>query len=186
MRVKSHLKDLKFWACLWAVASCSNMLHQVEPSSTFYNNVFQLATLKCVARQVEHTVVIRATTRSTCNATMLRDKLNKNVARITGPFPQRRIDSPSSSANERHRSGGWEGGIVNILPGCRRFNFLCFPLLQLTCLTVLIKKRTKRQNDSTWYNKKLNSSYIISLHEPVSNAAVMNFYRVLPASTLGN
>ena len=42
------------------------------------------ATLKFVARQVEHAVVIRATTRSTCNATMLRDKLNKSVARITG------------------------------------------------------------------------------------------------------
>ena len=46
----------------------------------------QLATVKFVARQVEHAVVIRATTRSTCSAAMLRDKLNKNVARITGPL----------------------------------------------------------------------------------------------------
>ncbi len=69
------------------VASCSNMLHKVEPSSTFCNNFFQLATPKFVARQVEGAVVIRATTCSTCNATMLRDKLNKNVARITGPLP---------------------------------------------------------------------------------------------------
>ena len=57
------------------------MLYKVEPSSTFCNDFFQLATLKFVARQVEHAVVIRATTRSTCNA-MLRDKLNKNFARI--------------------------------------------------------------------------------------------------------
>ena len=63
------------------------MLYKVEPSSTFYNNLFfQLATLKFVARQVEHAVVIWATTCSTCNATMLRDKLNKNAARITGPL----------------------------------------------------------------------------------------------------
>ena len=46
----------------------------------------QLTTLKFVARQVEHAVVIRATTRSTCNATMLRDKLNKSAVRITGPL----------------------------------------------------------------------------------------------------
>ena len=51
--------------------------------STFCNNSFQLATLKFVARQVEHAVVILATTRSTCNATRLQDMFNKNVARIT-------------------------------------------------------------------------------------------------------
>ena len=60
------------------------MLHKVEPSFTFCN--IQLVTLKFAARQVEHAVVIRATTRSICNATMLREKLNKNVARITGPL----------------------------------------------------------------------------------------------------
>ena len=43
------------------------------------------ATLKFVAWQVEHAEVIRATTRSTCSATILRDKLNENVARITWP-----------------------------------------------------------------------------------------------------
>ena len=39
--------------------------------------------LKFVAWQVEHAVVIQATTRSTCNATMLHDKLNGSVAHIT-------------------------------------------------------------------------------------------------------
>ncbi len=68
----------------FGVASCSNMLHKVEPSSTFCNNFFQLATPKFVARQVKRAVVLRATTCSTCNATMLRNKLKKNVARITG------------------------------------------------------------------------------------------------------
>ena len=62
------------------------MLQKVELGSTLCNMLVQLATLKFVARQVEHVVVIQATTRSTCNATMLRDKLNKNVARITGPL----------------------------------------------------------------------------------------------------
>ena len=57
------------------------MLHKVEPSSTFCNIQLEFA-----ARQVEHAVVILATTRSICNATMLRDKLNKNAARITGPL----------------------------------------------------------------------------------------------------
>ena len=32
------------------------MLHKVEPSSTFCKNFFQLATMKFVARQGEHTV----------------------------------------------------------------------------------------------------------------------------------
>ena len=41
----------------FSVASCSNMLHKVEPSSTFCNNFSQLATLKFVARQVEHPTV---------------------------------------------------------------------------------------------------------------------------------
>ena len=62
------------------------MLHKVEPISTLCNMLVQLATLKFVARQVEHAIVIRVTTRSTSNATMLRDKLNKNVARINGPL----------------------------------------------------------------------------------------------------
>ena len=37
----------------FGVASCSNMLYKVEPSSTFCNTFF----LKFVARHVEHTVV---------------------------------------------------------------------------------------------------------------------------------
>ena len=63
------------------------MLRKVGPSSTFCNKFFQLATLKLVVWQVEHavSVAIRETTRSTCNATMLRDRLNENVARITWP-----------------------------------------------------------------------------------------------------
>ena len=73
----------------FSVASSTNMLKKVEPSSTFCNNFFKLARMKFVAGQVEHTVVIRATTRSTRNATMLRDKLNKYVACITGPLNKR-------------------------------------------------------------------------------------------------
>ena len=61
------------------------LLQKVELGSTLCNMLLQLATPKFVMRQVEHAVVIRATTRSTCNATMLRDKLNKNVAGITRP-----------------------------------------------------------------------------------------------------
>ncbi len=61
------------------------MLQKVELDSTLCNILLQLATPKFVARQVERAVVIRATIRSTYNATMLREKLNKNVARITGP-----------------------------------------------------------------------------------------------------
>ena len=38
------------------------MLRKVDPSSTFCNKFLQLATLKFVAWQVEHAVVIRATT----------------------------------------------------------------------------------------------------------------------------
>ena len=63
------------------------MLKKVELGSTLRNILLQLATLKFVAWHVEHAVVIRATTCSTCNATMLRDKLNENVARITWIFP---------------------------------------------------------------------------------------------------
>ena len=56
------------------------MLRKVDPSSTFFTKFFQLATLKFVAWKVEHAVVIRATISLICNATMLRDKLNENVA----------------------------------------------------------------------------------------------------------
>ena len=52
--------------------------------STLCKMLGQLATLKFVARQVEHAVVIRATTRSTCNATMLRDKLQKVLPLLPG------------------------------------------------------------------------------------------------------
>ena len=50
-------------------------LQKVDQTSTFCNNVFQLATLKFIAWQVQRAVVIRATTCSTCKVTMLRDKL---------------------------------------------------------------------------------------------------------------
>ena len=46
----------------FSVASCSNMLRKVDPSSSFCNNFFKLATLNFVAWKVEHTVVIRAAT----------------------------------------------------------------------------------------------------------------------------
>ena len=62
----------------------------VRPSDT--SNIF-------VERQVEHGVVIRATTRSTCNETMLPDKLNKNVARITGPLRTDTLAYISSAYN---------------------------------------------------------------------------------------
>ena len=61
------------------------MLRKVDPSSSFCNNFFQLATVKFVAWQVEHAVVIRATTLSTCNATMFHDKLDEKGARIAWP-----------------------------------------------------------------------------------------------------
>ena len=66
----------------FSVTSCSNMLRKVDPSSTFCKQFFQLATLKFVPWQVEHAVVIRATTRSTCNAIMLRH----NVERKCCPY----------------------------------------------------------------------------------------------------
>ena len=62
------------------------MLKKVELGSPLRKILLQLATLKFVAWQVEHAVVIRATTRSTCNVKMLRAKLNENVARITWLF----------------------------------------------------------------------------------------------------
>ena len=62
------------------------MLQKVELDSTLWNMLLQLATPEFDARQVDHALVIRATTRSTYNATMLRDKLIKSVARINGPL----------------------------------------------------------------------------------------------------
>ena len=59
----------------FSVASCSNMLHEVELGSTFGNKSW------CCLRGV----VIRAT--KLCNLhTMLHDTLQGNVARITGPW----------------------------------------------------------------------------------------------------
>ena len=71
----------------FSVVNCSNMLLKVDPSSRVCNKLFQLATLKFVAWQVEHAVVILATTLTslTCNATMLCDKFNETIARITWP-----------------------------------------------------------------------------------------------------
>ena len=62
-----------------------NLLQKVGLGSTL-RNISQLVTLKFVTWKVERAVVIRATTRSTCNATMLRHKLNENVALITWPL----------------------------------------------------------------------------------------------------
>ena len=45
----------------------NKLLQKVELGSTLCNMLLQLATLKFVARQVEHAVVVRITTRSTCN-----------------------------------------------------------------------------------------------------------------------
>ena len=61
------------------------MLQKVELGFTLRNILLQLATLKFVAWQVEHGVVIRATARSNCNARMFRDKLKENIARIAWP-----------------------------------------------------------------------------------------------------
>ena len=57
------------------------MLQQVELASTFFNNFFKLATTKfCCVTMFE-------VGGNTCkNATLLRCKLKKNVARITGPL----------------------------------------------------------------------------------------------------
>ena len=55
--------------------------------SILRNMLPQLATLYFVARQVGYKRGTYAQQRvSTCNATLLRDKLKKNVARITGPL----------------------------------------------------------------------------------------------------
>jgi len=56
-----------------------DLLPKVEPSSTSRNMLLQLATLKSVARQVA------CGGGNTGKATMLRDKVQGNVARITGP-----------------------------------------------------------------------------------------------------
>ena len=56
------------------------MLQKVELGSTLRNILLQLATLKFVAWQVER-LALRGN-----NKTMLRDKLNENVARITWPL----------------------------------------------------------------------------------------------------
>ena len=60
------------------------MLQKVELGSTLCNMLLQLATRKFVARQVERKLVIRETTRLAYNATMLLDKLNKNVPMLPG------------------------------------------------------------------------------------------------------
>ncbi len=69
----------------FGVASWKKLLQKVELGSTLCNMLLQFAALKFVASQVERAVEIRATTRSTGNATMLRYKLrvfgrkNKNT-----------------------------------------------------------------------------------------------------------
>ena len=73
----------KFQCC--KLKNPDELLQKVELGSLLRNVLLQLSTLKFVAWKVEHAVVIRATTRSTCNVSMLRRKLNENVARITWP-----------------------------------------------------------------------------------------------------
>ena len=70
-----NLSFNKFQCC-----KLKKLLLKVELGSTLCNMLLQLATPKFVARQAEHAAVIRAKTCSTCNVTMLRDKLNKNAA----------------------------------------------------------------------------------------------------------
>ena len=64
------------------------MLRKVDSGPTFCNNFFQLATLKFVARKVEHAVVIPSTTlfNFQCNNVARQAKLKENVARITWPI----------------------------------------------------------------------------------------------------
>ena len=62
------------------------MLRKVDPSSTFCNKFFQLATLKFVARKVEHTEVIRATTLFNLQCNNVARQVERNVARITWPL----------------------------------------------------------------------------------------------------
>ena len=70
-----------------SMLDAKKLLQKVELGSTLRNILLQFATLKFVALQVEHGVVTsNNSTRSPCNATMLRDKLNENVARITWPL----------------------------------------------------------------------------------------------------
>ena len=49
-------------ATSFSIASWDNMSRKVVSSSTFCNNFFQLATLKCVAWKIEHAVLIQAIT----------------------------------------------------------------------------------------------------------------------------
>jgi len=58
------------------------LLHEVERASTLRNKVLQLATRKCVARQVGRTVVIRETL--LCN--LQRNKVARQVARFCCPY----------------------------------------------------------------------------------------------------
>ena len=60
------------------------LLQKVELGSTLGNMLVQRATMQFVGRQVRHAVVIRVTTRSTCNATMLRDKFKKMLLVLLG------------------------------------------------------------------------------------------------------
>ena len=57
--------------------------------------------------QVEHAVVIRATTRSTCNAAVLRHKLNENVAGISWPLPTCDHVFIESLLSNSHRTVKW-------------------------------------------------------------------------------
>ena len=63
-----------------------NVAKSIEVTSTCSKVLRQLATWKCVARQLARAgSVIRVTLCSTCNAILLRYKLREFVARITSP-----------------------------------------------------------------------------------------------------
>ena len=67
------VKRVVITTCLatnFSVASRKKLLQKVKLSFALCSMFLQLVTPKFVARQVEHAVVIRATTRSACNIAM--------------------------------------------------------------------------------------------------------------------
>ena len=79
----------------------NNFVEKIEIGSTLHI-LLKLATLKFVVWQVEHAVVIRVTPCSTCHATMLRHKLNENVALITWPLDFHVPFTRSDKISRRH------------------------------------------------------------------------------------
>ena len=70
-RVVARITSSTCLATNFGVASCSKM-HVAQSRTEFYFLQQFFSNLQLIARQVEYAVVIRATTRSTCNATMPR------------------------------------------------------------------------------------------------------------------